>query len=122
MFLTVDVYDMVKYDCLHNYHVPVPEIQSLYYVTRDFADCVVPQEFGIHQKDKRILGSNVCAALLEKIRTDLTKQDTIYKLDHRYVWGLFYEMILILHLKNAKLKLYSLCFVIVMRTTLGSIH
>lgn len=79
-----DVYDMLKFDCLHNSHVQVEGMQDLYYLTRDFADCVVPQEFGIYQRDKRILGSTVCGALLEKIRTDLIKQDTGYMLDHSH--------------------------------------
>ena len=61
-------------------------MEELFQLTRDFADCVVPQEFGIYQKDKRILGSTVCGALLEKIKTDLmSKTDMSYSLDHRLV-------------------------------------
>ena len=80
-----DVFDAVKYDCLHNAHIRLDDLPELFYLTRDFADLVVPQEFGIYQKDKRILGSTVCGALLGKIRTDLTKQnDSTYRLDQRY--------------------------------------
>ena len=75
-----------RYDCIHNSHIKLEGMEELFQLTRDFADCVVPQEFGIYQKDKLILGSTVCGALLEKIKTDLmSKTDMSYSLDHRLV-------------------------------------
>lgn len=85
LYITTDVYDMVKYDCIHNSHLKIVGIEELYYVTREFADCVVPQEFGIFRKDKRILGSTVCSALLEKLKNDLTRNDMNFLLDQRFV-------------------------------------
>ena len=68
-------------------------MEELFYLTRDFADCVVPQEFGIYQKDKRILGSTVCGALLGKIKTDLmSKADMSYHLDKRYEYIMKYTI------------------------------
>ena len=37
-----------------------------------FAECVVPEEYGINTKNKRTIGSKMCHALLDKIRYDLT--------------------------------------------------
>ena len=66
-----DVYDMIRYDVLHNSHVPLNGIEELFHLSMAFADCVVPQEYGIHEVDKRFIGAKMCSALLEKLKYDL---------------------------------------------------
>ena len=45
---------------------------GLYRLAKMFAECVVPEEYGINTKNKRTIGSKMCHALLDKIRYDLT--------------------------------------------------
>jgi inositol hexakisphosphate/diphosphoinositol-pentakisphosphate kinase len=66
-----DVYDMVKYDILHNSHLVLRGINELYHLADAFENCVVPQEYGTDQTEKRYIGSKMCSALLEKINLDL---------------------------------------------------
>ena len=55
-----DVYDMVRYDVLHNSHLGVNGIEELLQLSRDFADIVVPQEYGISKEEKLSIGSKMC--------------------------------------------------------------
>jgi inositol hexakisphosphate/diphosphoinositol-pentakisphosphate kinase len=68
-----DVYDMIRFDVQHNFNVLAlySGTQELLRLSRDFADCVVPQEYGIDEADKRHIGSIMCGPLLQKIRRDL---------------------------------------------------
>lgn len=66
-----DVYDMVKYDILHNSHLNLRGIEELYKLSHAFENCVVPQEYGTDQSEKRNIGAKMCSALLEKIDLDL---------------------------------------------------
>jgi inositol-hexakisphosphate/diphosphoinositol-pentakisphosphate 1-kinase len=71
-----ELHDMARYDVLHNSHLlfspspPLP-LNELYQVSKLFADCVVPQEYGITNSDKRSIGRKMCHALLHKIQYDL---------------------------------------------------
>eukprot|EP01040_Poterioochromonas_malhamensis_P002256 gene2256-2398_t len=66
-----DVYDMIRYDILHNSHLQLSGMEELYRLAADFETCVVPQEYGIDREDKRYIGSKMCGALIEKIKSDL---------------------------------------------------
>jgi inositol hexakisphosphate/diphosphoinositol-pentakisphosphate kinase len=56
-----DVYDMVRYDVLHNSHIGLSGIEELLALARDFADVVVPQEYGITKEEKISIGSKMCS-------------------------------------------------------------
>jgi hypothetical protein len=85
-----DVYDMIRYDILHNYHFPFPGTAELYARVRALEHVCVPQEYGRDPIEKSIVGSKVCGALLEKIKYDLrvsrsdTTQDMRFLLDHSH--------------------------------------
>ena len=84
-----DVYDMIRYDVLHNSHLNLEGMNELFHLSMAFADCVVPQEYGIHETDKRTIGSKLCGPLLQKIRYDLmvvqsNENDMHYLLDHSH--------------------------------------
>ena len=55
-----DVYDMVRYDVLHNSHLGLHGMEELLRISRDFADVVVPQEYGISKEEKLSIGSKMC--------------------------------------------------------------
>jgi hypothetical protein len=68
-----DVYDMIRYDVLHNSHLELdPPMHEIYSLAAALENSIVPQEYGQDGNEKRIIGSKVCGALLEKIRYDLT--------------------------------------------------
>jgi hypothetical protein len=90
-----DVYDMIRYDILHNQHLNFTGMDELYELAKKFELVVVPQEYGIDAADKRYIGSKMCGALLEKIQHDLTiasgvdsglnNQDPmLFQLDHSH--------------------------------------
>eukprot|EP00606_Chrysophyceae_sp_TOSAG23-5_P000290 GSChrysophyteH2.ASY1.ANO1.1033.1 assembled CDS len=87
-----DVYDMIRYDILHNYHCPLTGIQDkeLYEKARVLENICVPHEYGKDSMQKSVVGSKVCGALLEKIKYDLrvsrssTTQDMRFLLDHSH--------------------------------------
>lgn len=87
-----DVYDMVRYDVLHNIHLKLEGIEELYQLSKAFDSCVVPQEYGSDRLEKRYIGCKMCCALLEKIRKDIhvamTNADDenamLYRLDHTH--------------------------------------
>ena len=80
-----DIYDMVRYDVLHNSHIKLEGMEELYRLSMSIADCVVPQEYGIDKADKRIIGSKTCGVLLEKIKFDLTVAMDDSRMDMRYL-------------------------------------
>ena len=65
-------------------------LRELYDGIRAFENTVVPQEYGANKAEKKLIGSKVCGALLEKIKYDLkvTRSDTThdmrYMLDHSH--------------------------------------
>lgn len=84
-----DVYDMIRYDVLHNSHVDLDGMEELYRLAAALENSIVPQEYGKDGPEKRVIGSKVCGALLEKIRYDLTissadNHDVGYLLDHSH--------------------------------------
>ena len=84
-----DVYDMVRYDILHNSHLHLEGIDELFKLSSAFENAVVPQEYGVDSNDKRYIGSKMCSALIEKIKYDLEtsksmNEDMHYKLDHSH--------------------------------------
>ena len=78
-----DVYDMIRYDVLHNSHVNFDGMEEIYRLASALENSIVPQEYGKDSNEKRIIGSKVCGALLEKIRYDLT----IGSADHQHDVG-----------------------------------
>jgi len=85
-----DVYDMIRYDILHNYHNQLSGTEELYERVRALENACVPHEYGKDVLEKSIVGSKVCGALLEKIKYDLrvsrsdTTQDMRFLLDHSH--------------------------------------
>ena len=71
-----DVYDMIRYDVLHNQDLALDGMHELYELSMAFADTVVPQEYGIDEKEKLHIGSLLCGALARKILSDLDKAVT----------------------------------------------
>ncbi|RYG42561.1 histidine-type phosphatase, partial [archaeon] len=67
-----DVYDQVKYDCLHNSNLNLTPLQELYHLAKAFADVVVTQEYGISVAEKKEIASRICHHLLRKIFFDMT--------------------------------------------------
>jgi len=43
-------------------------LSKLYDLAKDFADCIVPQEYGQTIEEKRGIGTRMCRTLLEKIK------------------------------------------------------
>ena len=43
-------------------------LEKLYELAKSMADCVVPQEYGTTETEKRSVGVKICRSLLEKIR------------------------------------------------------
>lgn len=63
---------MIRYDCLHNHHIKLDAMEELFELSQHFENSVVPQEYGIDKNEKRVIGSKMCGALIEKIKQDLT--------------------------------------------------
>jgi inositol hexakisphosphate/diphosphoinositol-pentakisphosphate kinase len=55
-----DLHDMTRYDYIHNSHLGLTSLEELRVLCKLFADCVVPQEYGVDEADKRQLGSKMC--------------------------------------------------------------
>ncbi|CAM9563815.1 unnamed protein product, partial [Phaeothamnion confervicola] len=79
-----DVHDNVRYDCLHNEQLGLFGMAALYDLAKNLADAVVPQEYGITVRDKLLIGSKMCSALLEKIKYDLDIARKNDEMDMRY--------------------------------------
>lgn len=65
-----DVYDMVKYDCLHNSHLGMEGLKEMYDVAKKLADAVIPNEYGVDSQAKLAVGTKICSPLLGKILRD----------------------------------------------------
>ena len=85
-----DVYDMIRFDVLHNSHLNLDGMDELFQLAMAFENSVVPQEYGKDSVEKRVIGSKVCGALLEKIKYDLNVAqsdkltDMRFHLDHSH--------------------------------------
>ena len=58
---------------------------ALYRLAKMFAECVVPEEYGINTKNKRSIGSKMCHHLMDKIRYDLTVAKSGSETDVRFM-------------------------------------
>ncbi|XP_020814075.1 inositol hexakisphosphate and diphosphoinositol-pentakisphosphate kinase-like [Drosophila serrata] len=69
-----DIYDCIKYDVQHNQHtLQYDRAEELYVYTKNLADIVVPQEYGLTRQEKLAIGHGICSPLLRKIKTDLQR-------------------------------------------------
>ncbi|XP_077864914.1 inositol hexakisphosphate and diphosphoinositol-pentakisphosphate kinase 2-like [Saccoglossus kowalevskii] len=85
-----DIYDCIKYDCLHNNTLNLKNTEELFVSAQALADVIIPQEYGITAKEKLELGAGICLPLLRKIRTDLEKNledETVHRLNPKYSHG-----------------------------------
>lgn len=73
-----DVYDMVRYDVLHNSHVGLTGIEELLRLARDFADVVVPQEYGISREEKVSIGYKMCGKRVVSLVWRARAQFTVF--------------------------------------------
>ncbi|EJD76368.1 histidine acid phosphatase domain containing 1 [Loa loa] len=93
-----DIYDNIKYDMEHNPELCISnegQFERMYLCAKNMADIVVPQEYGISEKSKVIIGQHVCTPLLKKIKSDLyhcvenpSEDDTQTRLDPRASQGI----------------------------------
>lgn len=83
-----EVYDMCRYDILHNSHLALGVLDDLFRVSELFADCVVPQEYGIDENEKRTIGIKMCHALLRKIQYDLNAAKSATQMDMQFLLDL----------------------------------
>lgn len=67
-----DIYDMVKYDALHNEHLNLQGLKDLYATAKTIAEIVIPNEYGVSPLAKLRIGSKICGPLLGKIMRDFT--------------------------------------------------
>lgn len=96
-----DIYDCAKFDLIHNKELPVSaEIKSLFNLSRQMADIIIPEEYGITAREKMDCGIKICHFLLQKIALDLQSainseinptllngmtQEQTYSLDRQYI-------------------------------------
>mmetsp|Transcript_13732 Transcript_13732/g.24396 ORF Transcript_13732/g.24396 Transcript_13732/m.24396 type:complete len:1129 (+) Transcript_13732:620-4006(+) len=70
-----DIFDSVKYDLIHNedlLKLSPPHLRAIFDISKNLADVVVSQEYGITETEKRSVGSKICHSLIAKIQSDLT--------------------------------------------------
>ena len=86
-----EIHDNVRFDMLHNPHLGLTNtLEKLYKISKEIADCVVPQEYGTTLREKRSISSKMCRALLEKIKFDLIIARTDNQADMRYMINMDY--------------------------------
>jgi hypothetical protein len=66
-----DVYDAAKYDSIHNAHLKLEGLRELYVLSKELADCVVPNEYGTHPISKLRIGATIAGGLLGKLLADM---------------------------------------------------
>ena len=67
-----DVYDAAKYDSIHNAHLKLDGLEELYILSKELADCVVPNEYGTHPISKLRIGATIAGGLLGKLLADMS--------------------------------------------------
>lgn len=91
-----DIYDCIKYDLQHNQAaLKYVQAQELYVLVKALADVVIPQEYGLTDPEKLLIGQGICNPLLRKIRADLQRNieeesvadESVNRLDPRYSHG-----------------------------------
>ena len=65
-----DLFDMIKYDILHNNSF-FSDLKTVYRIVKRLSDFVSPQEYGLLRSDKLRIGRSVSGPLLSKIFHDL---------------------------------------------------
>jgi len=71
-----DIYDCIKYDLKHNRSVLLNSeawkvCVELYTNSKNLADVVIPQEYGMTKTEKLTIAQGICTPLLKKIKADL---------------------------------------------------
>jgi len=68
------------------------QAQELYVLVKALADVVIPQEYGLSDSEKLLIGQGICNPLLRKIRADLQRNieeesvaESVNRLDPRLV-------------------------------------
>ncbi|XP_070536722.1 inositol hexakisphosphate and diphosphoinositol-pentakisphosphate kinase 2-like isoform X3 [Ptychodera flava] len=82
-----DIYDCIKYDCLHNSELQLNRTEELYECAQELADVIIPQEYGLTGQEKLEIGAGICLPLLRKIRSDLQRNlddETVHRLNPKY--------------------------------------
>ena len=67
-----DVYDQIKYDCIHNAGLQLKGMHEIHRLSEAFADLVVSQEYGITVPEKKDIAARIAHHLLRKIFFDMT--------------------------------------------------
>ena len=67
-----DIYDCIKYDIKHNSSIiPLETAHRIYGIVKNFADCVVVQEYGLTVAEKLEIAKGYVTPLVCKIRKDI---------------------------------------------------
>lgn len=88
-----EIFDAVKYDICHNQHtLQFIEAEELYVYSKNLADIVIPQEYGLTKEEKLAIGTGICTPLLKKIQADLQRnieepEDNVNRLNPHYSRG-----------------------------------
>ena len=69
-----DLFDSIKYDAQHNSSLNIPIMDELYEISKQIADLVIPQEYGITKEEKLNISHGYCVPLLRKILADLQEK------------------------------------------------
>ena len=68
-----DIYDCIKFDWQYNQDfLQFHGADELYMLAKAMADIVIPQEYGMTEREKMLIGADICAPLLKKVIADLT--------------------------------------------------
>lgn len=62
------MYDSAKFDALHNGHLQLSHLRTLYTLSRSLSDVIVKLEYGIDLDEKRRASALICHHLLRKVR------------------------------------------------------
>jgi inositol-hexakisphosphate/diphosphoinositol-pentakisphosphate 1-kinase len=88
-----EIYDAIKFDFCHNQHsLQFNEAEELYLHSKNLADIVIPQEYGLTVEEKLAIGTGICTPLLRKIQADLQRnieepEENVNRLNPRYSHG-----------------------------------
>ncbi|XP_077993313.1 inositol hexakisphosphate and diphosphoinositol-pentakisphosphate kinase 2-like [Glandiceps talaboti] len=83
-----DIYDCIKYDCLHNGKLEFEKTEELLEISQYLANIIIPSEYGMSVKEKVDIGRGICLPLLKKIRRDLQRaheeDENVHRLNPKY--------------------------------------